>query len=144
MAEVMGACAEIGFLGHTAARVDFHRAKAIGMAAISQAGFVVKREIPGVIDAGALMHEGFAVDRGAEAAQHAQTPGIEGLGGPVARQCPYVLPEQKAKAVGEAPGAAIASGLGMGVTCCCHACQSRSCIISWKHAKKASAITLGW
>ncbi len=94
--------------------MKFHRSKAVGVAAIAQAGLMVKREVPGMLDAGTLVDERLAMDRGSEGAQHQQTPGVERLGGPNASENPHGLPKEKAQAVGEAPGAGRAAGLGMG------------------------------
>lgn len=113
--EIMGTSAEIGLLGHTRARMKFHRGKAVGVAAIAQAGLMVKCEVPGMLDASTLVDKGLAMDRGSESTQHQQTPGVERLGGPNASEGPHGLPKQKAQAVGEAPGAGRAAGLGMGM-----------------------------
>lgn len=115
IAQDVTAGAEVGLLGHTGTGADLHRAKAVGMGAVAQAGMVLEGEVPGVIDAGPLVHKGLAVERGPEAAQDEQAPRVAGFGGPGAEQRPGKLPEQLAQAVATAPGAGIAAGLGVGV-----------------------------
>jgi len=111
----VAAGAEVGLLGHAGTRADLHRPEAVGMGAVAQAGLVLKGEVPGVIDAGPLVHKRLAVKRGPEAAQDEQAPGIAGFGGPGAEQGPGKLPEQLAQSVAPAPGAGVAAGLGVGV-----------------------------
>lgn len=113
LVKIMRAGAEVGLLGHAGASMDLHRAEAVSVAAVAQAGLVVHGEVPRVLDAGALMHEGLAMDRGAEGFEHQQSPGVAGLGGPEAEKAPHGFPEQKAQSVSEAPGAGGAGGLGM-------------------------------
>ena len=81
-AEIVGAGAEIGLLCNTSILENFNLAEAVGVRAIAEAGPVVQGEVPGMLDARALMHEWPAVDGGAEAAQDEQPPGIECFGGP--------------------------------------------------------------
>ena len=115
IAKVMGACAEVGLLGHTGAGTDLHRPEAVGVGAVAETGLVVQGEVPGVIDARPLMHEWPAVKRRPKASQDEQAPEITGLGGPKTEQRPGKLPEQLAKAVAPFPGAGVAAGLGVGV-----------------------------
>ena len=110
----MGAGAEVSLLGYAGTRADLHSSKAIGMGAITQTGLVVQGEVPGVINAGPLMHKGLAVKGGPKAAQDEKTPRITGFGRPTAEQRPSNLPEQLAQAMAAAPRAGVATGLGVG------------------------------
>jgi len=83
-AEVMGASAEIGLLGNGGSGMNLHHTKTVSMCTVAETGFVVQGEVPGMLDAGALMHEGLAVDGAAETAKDEKPPRIEGLGGPTA------------------------------------------------------------
>ena len=124
IAKVMGACAEVGLLGHTGTGTDLHHPEAVGVGAVAEAGLVVQGEVPGVIDARPLMHEWPAVKRRPKASQDEQAPEVTGLGGPKTEQRPGKLPEQLAKAVAPSPGAGVAAGLGVGMH------QSGRCWIS--------------
>lgn len=99
----MATSAEIGLLGNTSSGSDLHRAEAVSVSAIAEAGLVVQGEVPGVLDTGSLMHEGLAVNRCAEAAQNEQAPGIAGLGRPGTKQGPSIVPEQHFQSVASAP-----------------------------------------
>ena len=114
-AEFVGPGAEIGLLCNTSILENFNLAEAVGVRAIAEAGPVVQGEVPGMLDARALMHEWPAVDGGAEAAQDEQPPGIECLGGPATEQRPGVLPKQHPQPVAAPPGAGVTASLSVGV-----------------------------
>lgn len=85
------------------------------MSAIAETSPVVQGEVPGVLNASALMDERPAMDRGPKTAKDEQSPGIARLRGPAAEQRPGDLPEQQAQSIAAAPGAGVAAGLAMGM-----------------------------
>jgi hypothetical protein len=115
LVEIMGARTEVGLLGHTGTAVEFHWAEAVGMASVAQAGPMVKREVPGVLDASPLMHEGLTMNGGAKQTKHEQAPRVARLGSPAAEKRPGIVPEHQAQSVAAAPGAGEAAGLAVGL-----------------------------
>lgn len=66
---------------------------------------MVQSEVPGMLDACTLMHEGLAMDGGPEATQDEQAPGVKRLGSPATEKRPGVIPKQHSHPVIEGPGA---------------------------------------
>src|SRR5947207_9982908 len=99
MGKIVAAGAEIDFLGDRRARTDFDFAQTVGVRAIAEAGAITQGEVPRNGDAGALVHEWFALDRGAEEVEPEKPPGICRLGRPTTKDKPAKFPEQTPRPV---------------------------------------------
>ena len=83
--KTMSARAKVGFLGYNCVRADFNFTQAVSISAVAQAGAVMHGKTPGDLNARPLVHEGQAMDFGAEYPEPKQPPGIKRFRSPHAK-----------------------------------------------------------
>jgi hypothetical protein len=99
----VGACAQKGLLGDRDLLAQIDEAERVGLGAVTQAGAVAQRQMPGNMDTRASVHERPPVELRAEQPQDEQTPAIAGLWGPPAEHGPSHAPEQQRQPVAQRP-----------------------------------------
>jgi hypothetical protein len=111
LGEIVRAGAKVNFLRDGRAGVEHDVIERVSMGAIAEAGAMVQGEVPRLLDARALMHEGRAVNLCAKYAQHEEPPRIEWLRRPSAREQPHVLPNKQQKSSAQRPWRRVRAGL---------------------------------